>query len=89
VPYQLGFLRSRPGFRRSRTFGSGASQEQAIIGTTPNLAARLQGIAKPDSVVIADSTRRLVGSLHELEDLRMRSGSFEWAFDKDQYPKAS
>jgi hypothetical protein len=49
--------------------GSGASQEQAIVGETPNLAARLQGIAEPNSVVIADSTRKLVGSLFELEDL--------------------
>src|SRR5215475_12127706 len=37
--------------------GSGASQEQAIIGETPNLAARLQGVAEPNSVVIAESTR--------------------------------
>jgi class 3 adenylate cyclase len=36
--------------------GSGASQEQAIVGETPNLAARLQGIAEPNSVVIAEST---------------------------------
>ena len=49
--------------------GSGASQEQAIVGETPNLAARLQGIAEPNSVVIAESTRRLVGNLFELEDL--------------------
>src|SRR5271165_4540713 len=47
--------------------GSGASQEQAIIGETPNLAARLQGVAEPNSVVIADSTRRLVGNLFELQ----------------------
>ena len=49
--------------------GSGASQEQAIVGETPNLAARLQGVAKPNSVVIAESTRRLVGNLFELDDL--------------------
>ncbi|MCC8977559.1 adenylate/guanylate cyclase domain-containing protein [Bradyrhizobium acaciae] len=49
--------------------GSGPSQEQAIVGDTPNLAARLQGLAKPNRVVLADSTRRLVGSLFELEDL--------------------
>ena len=48
--------------------GSGASQEQAIVGETPNLAARLQGVAEPNSVVIAESTRRLVGNLFELED---------------------
>ena len=49
--------------------GSGASQEQAIVGETPNLAARLQSVAEPNSVVIAESTRRLVGNLFELEDL--------------------
>ena len=49
--------------------GSDASQEQAIVGETPNLAARLQGIAEPNSVVIAESTRKLVGNLFELEDL--------------------
>ena len=53
--------------------GSGASQEQAIVGETPNLAARLQGIAEPNSVVIAESTRRLVGNLFELQDLRAQS----------------
>jgi class 3 adenylate cyclase/predicted ATPase len=49
--------------------GSGASQEQAIVGETPNLAARLQGIAEPNSVVIAESTRKLVGDLFQLDDL--------------------
>ena len=52
--------------------GSGASQEQAIVGETPNLAARLQGVAEPNSVVIAESTRKLVGNLFELEDLGHR-----------------
>src|SRR5271157_343400 len=50
--------------------GSGASQEQAIVGETPNLAARLQGVAEPNSVVIAQGTRKLVGNLFELKDLR-------------------
>src|SRR5262249_451685 len=49
--------------------GSGVSQEQAIVGETPNLAARLQGVAEPNSVMIAESTRRLLGNLFELEDL--------------------
>ena len=49
--------------------GSGASQEQAIVGETPNLAARLQGIAEPNAVVVAESTRKLLGDLFELEDL--------------------
>ena len=49
--------------------GSGSAQEQAVVGKTPNLAARLQGVAEPNSVVIAESTRKLVGNLFELEDL--------------------
>src|SRR5450631_2966984 len=52
--------------------GSGASQEQAIVGDTPNLAARLQGVAEPNSVVIAEGTRRLLGNLFEFEDLGAR-----------------
>ena len=49
--------------------GSGEAQERGIVGETPNLAARLQGIAEPNMVVIAESTRRLLGNLFELEDL--------------------
>jgi predicted AAA+ superfamily ATPase len=49
--------------------GAAASQEQAIVGETPNLAARLQSVAKPNMVVIAEGTRRLLGNLFELEDL--------------------
>src|SRR4029077_2120649 len=49
--------------------GSGEAQERGIVGETPNLAARLQGVAEPNSVVIAESTRRLLGNLFELEDL--------------------
>jgi len=49
--------------------GAGETQERGIVGETPNLAARLQGIAEPNIVVICDSTRRLVGNLFELEDL--------------------
>ena len=49
--------------------GSGEAQERGIVGETPNLAARLQGIAEPNMVVIADGTRKLLGNLFELEDL--------------------
>jgi class 3 adenylate cyclase len=49
--------------------GSGEAQERGIVGETPNLAARLQGIAERNSVVIAESTRKLVGNLFELENL--------------------
>jgi class 3 adenylate cyclase len=77
--------------------GSGASQEQAIVGETPNLAARLQSIAEPNNVVIAESTRKLVGNLLELRDVgaqelkgiagpvrawaALRSGSVESRFE--------
>ena len=49
--------------------GSGSAREQAIVGETPNLAARLQGIAEPNTVIISESTRRLLGNLFELKDL--------------------
>jgi class 3 adenylate cyclase len=48
---------------------AGGSQERGIIGETPNLAARLQGLAGPNMVVIAESTRKLLGNLFELQDL--------------------
>jgi class 3 adenylate cyclase/predicted ATPase len=49
--------------------GSGQAQERGIVGETPNLAARLQSLAEPDMVVIADATRHLLGNLFELKDL--------------------
>jgi hypothetical protein len=52
--------------------GSGESQERGIVGDTPNLAARLQSIAAPDSVVIAEGTRKLLGDLFELRDLGLQ-----------------
>ena len=52
--------------------GSGEAQERGIVGETPNLAARLQGIAEPNAVVIGESTRKLLGNLFELEDLGAR-----------------
>ena len=53
--------------------GEGASQEQAVVGDTPNLAARLQGIAAPSHVVIADATRRLLGASFDLKSLGARA----------------
>ena len=52
--------------------GSVEAQERGIIGETPNVAARLQAIAEPDSVVIAESTRKQLGNLFELQDLGAR-----------------
>jgi class 3 adenylate cyclase len=52
--------------------GSGEAHERGIVGETPNLAARLQGIAEPNMVVIAEATRRLLGNLFELKDLGAR-----------------
>jgi class 3 adenylate cyclase/predicted ATPase len=49
--------------------GSGGAQEQAIVGDTPNVAARLQGIAEPNTVVIAENTRKLLGNLFDLQGL--------------------
>ena len=52
--------------------GAGDAQERGIVGETPNLAARLQGIAEPNTVVIAEDTRKLLGNLFEFEDLGPR-----------------
>lgn len=52
--------------------GSGQAQEHDIVGETPNLAARLQTQAEPNTLVISESTRRLLGNLFELEDLGPR-----------------
>src|SRR5262249_54450149 len=52
--------------------GSGEAQERGIVGETPNLAARLQGIAEPNTVIVAESTRKLLGNLFELGDLGAR-----------------
>jgi len=52
--------------------GTGSAQEQTVVGETPNLAARLQGVAEPNTVVIAESTRKLLGNLFELQDLGAR-----------------
>jgi class 3 adenylate cyclase len=48
---------------------AGSGEDGDIVGETPNLAARLQGIAEPNAVIIAESTRKLLGNLFELEDL--------------------
>jgi class 3 adenylate cyclase/predicted ATPase len=52
--------------------GAGDAQERGIVGETPNLAARLQGVAEPNMVVIAEATRKLLGNLFELQDLGAR-----------------
>src|SRR5215469_1117793 len=48
---------------------SGEGQERGVVGETPNLAARLQALAEPDTVVIGPQTRRLLGDLFECRDL--------------------
>src|SRR5215467_11350333 len=47
----------------------GALREHAVVGDTPNLAARLQALAEPGTIVVAASTRRLLGDLFGLRDL--------------------
>ena len=49
--------------------GEGASEESAVLGETPNLAARLQGLAAPNTMVISPETRRLVKDRFRCEDL--------------------
>ena len=49
--------------------GSGARQEQLALGETPNMAARLQGVAAPDTVAISATTQRLVQGYFHCDDL--------------------
>src|SRR5262249_14102447 len=49
--------------------GDGAAQEHGVVGKTPNLAARLQGMAEPNTLLIGETTRQLVGDLFECRDL--------------------
>jgi predicted ATPase/class 3 adenylate cyclase len=53
--------------------GQGSAQEQSVIGETPNLAARLQGLAQPNAIVISEATRRQIGNLFELRNLGPQS----------------
>ena len=74
VPAGLERLSARVGIATGRVvvgdlIGTGSSQEQSVAGETPNLAARLQALAPPGGVVIAPSTRRLLGSEFALVDL--------------------
>src|SRR5712672_2487785 len=49
--------------------GEGAAQERGVVGETPNLAARLQALAMPNTLIIGEATRRQIGGLFDLEDL--------------------
>jgi class 3 adenylate cyclase/tetratricopeptide (TPR) repeat protein len=49
--------------------GEGAAREQAVVGETPNLAARLQALAEPNAVIIGEATRRQIGALFDVQDL--------------------
>jgi len=53
--------------------GTGTAQERTIVGETPNLAARLQALAAPDTILISETTHNLLGGLFELE----RTGEHE------------
>jgi class 3 adenylate cyclase len=49
--------------------GRGEAQERGVVGETPNLAARLQSLAEPNTVLIDENTRRLLGKLFEYRDM--------------------
>src|SRR5882757_8327222 len=49
--------------------GEGAAQERGVVGETLNLAARLQALAMPNTLVIGEATRRQIGGLFDLADL--------------------
>ena len=75
--------------------GSGEAQERGVVGETPNLAARLQGIAAPNTVVIAEGTRRLLDDLFELQDLGAKDlkgiagPALGWRYGRSQLRVAS
>ena len=61
---------SRPASSSSAiSWGRAPAQEQAVVGDTPNLAARLQGLAEAGGVVVSAATRRLIGDRFRLKDL--------------------
>ena len=49
--------------------GQGSAQEQSVVGDTPNLAARLQSVAEPGSIVVSEQVHRLAGGSFDYEDL--------------------
>ena len=49
--------------------GEGSAQEQSVVGETPNLAARLQALASPGSLIVGAGTRQQIGELFDLEYL--------------------
>lgn len=53
--------------------GEGAAQEEAVVGETPNLAARLQGLASPGTLVVSETTHRLLGATFDVNDLGGRA----------------
>src|SRR5215467_5949542 len=65
-------LRTRVGIATGLVVVGGEVVEHDVVGETPNLAARLQSLAEPDTVVIGPSTRRQLGALFEFEDLGLQ-----------------
>ena len=60
--------------------GEGIASETAVVGETPNLAARLQALAQPNQIVVSAATRAMLGDHFDLDDLghsacRGRSGA--------------
>jgi class 3 adenylate cyclase len=66
---QVAELHARVGIATGLVVVGGEVVEHDVAGDTPNLAARLQAVAEPDTVLIAASTRRLTGNLFEYRDL--------------------
>jgi class 3 adenylate cyclase/tetratricopeptide (TPR) repeat protein len=68
--------------------GEGAAQERFVTGETPNLAARLQTLAEPDTVVVSESTRNLLSDdfrVHHLGRFDLKGFSADvnaWRIDE-------
>jgi class 3 adenylate cyclase/tetratricopeptide (TPR) repeat protein len=60
------------GFGVAGDVGGPGRREQLVIGRTPNIAARLQGLAAPDTLVISEATRKLVDDVFILESMGLQ-----------------
>ncbi|MEP1207666.1 MAG: adenylate/guanylate cyclase domain-containing protein [Rhizobiaceae bacterium] len=73
--------------------GEGAAQEEAVVGDTPNLAARLQGVAEPGQIVVSATTRQLLGhdfdlkTLSPLELKGIEGSTHAWAVEAERSPE--
>lgn len=73
--------------------GEGAAQEEAVVGDTPNLAARLQNVAEPGKVIVSFTTRQLLGHDFDLQNLGplelkgIQESARAWSVEAERSPE--